>query len=457
MNEKYYNILLPVPTEGVYTYYSEGNLHAGERVIVPFGKRDMTGIVIGVTEKPDFECKEITMCYNESPLFSENYIKFLKNMSSYYTVPLGLVFHGVISEKILNVEIDNQENVKSHPVKNITLTDEQQKISDSININSYSCHLIKGITGSGKTEIYQDVAKKVINAGKQVLYIVPEISLTPQLIERLAYRLGVEPSIYHYKLTDKLRKKHFIDFATGSSKFMLGARSALFVPAKDLGLIIIDEEHDSSYKQTMPNPRYHARDVAKKLCELYGARLILGSATPSIESYYEAINTNSLFILKERYNNALLPKVVVIDMREERAEKNYTLFSKTLQKNVKETVEKGEQVIFLINRRGFASYTQCLECGTVLECPKCAIPLIYHNQTNSYKCHYCNYEIINPKCPKCDSEALEHFGLGSEKVELSAKKMFPDYRIERLDSDSLTKKNEHVEIITCPGKQSIGT
>ena len=197
----------------------------------------------------------------------------------------------------------------------------------------------------------------------------------------------------------------------------------------------------------MPNPRYNAREVAKKLCELYDAKLILGSATPSIDSYYEAINTHSLFTLKNRYNNATLPKVVVIDMKAERAERNYTLFSKTLKKNVEETIARGEQVIFLINRRGFSSYTQCMECGEVIECKKCAIPMIYHAQTNSHKCHYCNSELHNAKCPKCDSEALEHFGLGSEKVEIQARAIFPEYKIERLDSDSLSKKNEHIEIL----------
>ena len=435
MNEKYYNILLPVPTEGVYTYYSEGNLHAGERVIVPFGKRDMTGIVIGITEKPDFECKEITMCYNESPLFSENYIKFLKNMSSYYTVPLGLVFHGVISEKILNVEIDNQENVKSHPVKNITLTDEQQKISDSINIDSYSCHLIKGITGSGKTEIYQDVAKKVINAGKQVLYIVPEISLTPQLIERLAYRLGVEPSIYHYKLTDKLRKKHFIDFATGSSKFMLGARSALFVPAKDLGLIIVDEEHESSYKQD-ESPSYHLRDMAVMYANILNIPVILGSATPSVESIYNAeCGKYILHTLKERPNHATLPQIEIIDMKNTNL--IGSMIAEPIYDELSNIVKRNEQAIILLNRKGYSTYLYCQQCGAVATCLNCSVGLVSYKSKNKSVCRYCNTEYDKLTCSVCGSNVFKEYGYGTEKVEEFLENMFPD-KVIRIDTESIT-------------------
>ncbi len=278
--------------------------------------------------------------------------------------------------------------------------------------------------------------------------MAPEIALVSQLTIRTIERFGSDSvAIWHSSITEAEKYETWKKLRNNEIKILFGARSAVFAPIQDIGLIIIDEEHDSSYKQTMPNPRYNAKDVAKKLCELYNAKLILGSATPTIESYYEAINTNSLFTLKERYNNAQLPKVIIIDMKEERAERNYSIFSRTLINNVKETIKKGEQVIFLINRRGFSSYTQCMECGTVLECPKCAIPLIYHSATNSYKCHYCNHIEYEPRCPKCNSDALEHFGLGSQKVEIVAKEVFPDYKIERLDSDSLSKKNEHIEIL----------
>ena len=466
MNLKYAQVLVDINKLGTKTFSYlipeslKDEIKVGQAVSIPFGRRkeELKAYVVGFSDylEEGIKAKEISEILDNTPLFSLEYLKLLEWVSSYYFCDIQTVLNAALPQKFF------EKNVKKYRTPKIKdkifdtkkinsdfeLSKAQKKVYDEINKVGAKTSLLYGITGSGKTEIYFKLIEDTINQGKNVIFMAPEIALVSQLTVRTIERFGADcVAIWHSSITEAQKYETWKKLRNNEIKILFGARSAVFAPMKDLGLIIIDEEHDSSYKQTMPNPRYNARDVAKKLCELYGAKLILGSATPSIESYYEAINTNSLFVLKERYNNALLPKVVVIDMREERAEKNYTLFSRTLQKNVKETIEKGEQVIFLINRRGFASYTQCLECGTVLECPKCAIPLIYHNQTNSYKCHYCNYEVINPKCPKCESDALGHFGLGSEKVELSARKMFPDYRIERLDSDSLTKKNEHVEIL----------
>ena len=466
MNLKYAQVLVDINKLGTKTFSYlipeslKDEIKVGQAVSIPFGRRkeELKAYVVGFSDylEEGIKAKEISEILDNTPLFSLEYLKLLEWVSSYYFCDIQTVLNTALPQKFFEKNVKKYRTPKIKDkifdIKKINsdfeLSKAQKKVYDEINKVGAKTSLLYGITGSGKTEIYFKLIEDTINQGKNVIFMAPEIALVSQLTMRTIERFGADcVAIWHSSITEAQKYETWKKLRNNEIKILFGARSAVFVPMKDLGLIIIDEEHDSSYKQTMPNPRYNARDVAKKLCELYGAKLILGSATPSIESYYEAINTNSLFVLKERYNNALLPKVVVIDMREERAEKNYTLFSRTLQKNVKETIEKGEQVIFLINRRGFASYTQCLECGTVLECPKCAIPLIYHNQTNSYKCHYCNYEVVNPKCPKCESDALEHFGLGSEKVELSARKMFPNYRIERLDSDSLTKKNEHVEIL----------
>ena len=466
MNLKYAQVLVDINKLGTKTFSYlipeslKNEIKVGQAVSIPFGRRkeELKAYVVGFSDylEEGIKAKEISEILDNTPLFSLEYLKLLEWVSSYYFCDIQTVLNTALPQKFFEKNVKKYRTPKIKDkifdIKKINsdfeLSKAQKKVYDEINKVGAKTSLLYGITGSGKTEIYFKLIEDTINQGKNVIFMAPEIALVSQLTMRTIERFGADcVAIWHSSITEAQKYETWKKLRNNEIKILFGARSAVFAPMKDLGLIIIDEEHDSSYKQTMPNPRYNARDVAKKLCELYGAKLILGSATPSIESYYEAINTNSLFVLKERYNNALLPKVVVIDMREERAEKNYTLFSRTLQKNVKETIEKGEQVIFLINRRGFASYTQCLECGTVLECPKCAIPLIYHNQTNSYKCHYCNYEVVNPKCPKCESDALEHFGLGSEKVELSARKMFPDYRIERLDSDSLTKKNEHVEIL----------
>ncbi|MDE7314654.1 MAG: primosomal protein N' [Mucispirillum sp.] len=435
MEIAYYNILLPVPTEGVYTYFSEGLLNTGERVIVPFGKREITGIVLEKIEKPDFECKEIIMCCDNIPLFSKEYITFLKNIASYYTCPLGLVLHGVLSEKILNIEISETEPVKNHPVKEIILTKEQQKIADNIQLNTYCCHLIKGITGSGKTEIYQEAAKKVINSGKQVLYIVPEISLTQQLIERLAYRLGVEPSIYHYKLTDKARKKHFTDFATGNSKFMLGARSALFVPAKNIGLIIVDEEHESSYKQDEA-PSYHLRDMAVMYANILNIPIILGSATPSVESIYNAESGKYvLHSLTERPNHATLPEIKIIDMKTTNL--IGSIIAEPVYDELSNVVKRNEQAIILLNRKGYSTYLYCQQCGALAECLNCSVGLVSFKLRNKALCRYCNTEYNNLICSVCGSKIFKEYGYGTEKVEEFLESMFPD-KIIRIDTESVS-------------------
>ena len=399
---------------------------------------------------------EISEIIESEPLFSPQYLQLLEWVANYYFCDIQSVLNTALPQKFFekNVKKYRKPKIKNkiYNTEKITadfkLSAQQQKVYDEIKHVSAKTSLLYGITGSGKTEIYFKLIEDVISKGKNVIFMAPEIALVSQLTIRTIERFGSDcVAIWHSSITEAEKYETWKKLKNNEIKILFGARSAIFAPIQNLGLVIIDEEHDSSYKQSMPNPRYHAREVAKKLCELYSAKLILGSATPTIESYYEAINTNSLFILKERYNNAQLPKVITVDMRLERAEKNYSIFSRTLVKNVEQTIAQKKQVIFLINRRGFSSYTQCMECATVIECPKCAIPLIYHKDTNSYKCHYCNYTISEPKCPKCGSDSFEHFGIGSQKVEIMAREKFPSLRIERLDSDSLSKKNEHIEIL----------
>lgn len=435
MEINYYNILLPVPTEGVYTYFSQGNIQVGERVVVPFGNRTLTGIVVEKTTKPDFECKEILMCYNETPLFSEKYINFLKQISSYYVCPLGLVLHGVISDKLLNTEIIETEDIKCHEQHNIELTEAQKQIAESIDITKYSCHLIKGITGSGKTEIYQEVAKKVIASGRKVLYIVPEISLTPQLIKRMSFRLGIEPSVFHYKLNDKLRKKHFIDFATGKSLFMLGARSALFIPAKNIGLIIVDEEHESSYKQD-ESPAYNLRDMAVLYGSILNIPVILGSATPSIESLYNAkTNKYILHELKDRPNSATLPEINIIDIKKN--DMVGSLIAEPIYDELSNVVKNNQQAILLLNRLGYSTYLYCQQCGQIATCLNCSVGLITSKSKNKIFCRYCDTDYENLKCSCCGSSLFKEYGAGTEKVEEFLENMFPN-KVIRIDTESIS-------------------
>ena len=465
-NRKYAQVLVDINKLGTKTFSYlipetlKSDIQIGQAVSIPFGRRkeDLKAYVVGFCDylEDGIKAKEISSIIEHEPLFTNSYLELLEWVANYYYCDIQAVLNTALPQKFFekNVKKYRKPKIKNKlfDVEKISgdskLTDTQQKVYDEIKHVNSKTSLLYGITGSGKTEIYFKLIEDTIKQGKNVIFMAPEIALVSQLTIRTIERFGSEAvAIWHSSITEAEKYETWKKLRNNEIKILFGARSAVFAPIQNLGLIIIDEEHDSSYKQTMPNPRYHARDVAKKLCALYDAKLILGSATPTIESYYEAINTNSLFVLKERYNNAKLPDVVIIDMREERAERNYSIFSRTLIKNTEEAIKRGEQVIFLINRRGFSSYSQCVECGKVLECPKCAIPLIYHSDTNSYKCHYCNHVEYEPKCHDCNSEALEHFGMGSQKVEIVAREVFPEYRIERLDSDSLSKKNEHIEIL----------
>lgn len=465
MPNKYAQILVDINKLGTKTFSYlipdelKDTIKIGQAVLIPFGfrKQKLKGYVVGFSSYLDesIKAKELSEIIETEPLFSLEYLKLLEWVSEYYYCDIQTVLKTALPSKFFEKNVKKYRkpriankiydvNIK----QNNELSQEQKKVYDEIKKVSAPTSLIYGITGSGKTEIYFKLIEDTIKKGKNVIFLAPEITLVSQLTIRTIERFGRDiVAIWHSSITEAEKYETWKKLKNNEIRILFGARSAVFAPISDVGLIIIDEEHDSSYKQTMPNPRYHARDVAKKLCELHNAKLILGSATPSIESYYEAINTNSLFTLKHRYNDAKLPKVIIIDMLKERAEHNFSLFSKTLIQKANETVERGEQVIFLINRRGFSTYTQCMECGAVLECKKCAIPLIYHSDTNSYKCHYCNYEITDPVCPNCGSIALENFGMGSQKVEVVARATFPNFKIERLDSDSLSKKNEHVEIL----------
>ena len=356
----------------------------------------------------------------------------------------------IIEEKVYRNPLDifkTAETKEQFP----ELTREQQQAYEKIekHLGSYEKILLHGVTSSGKTEVYFRAIKKVLEQGKNVLFLAPEIALASVLTKRIAKRFGTEKTaIWHSSISDGEKFDVWQKIKNNEIKILAGARSAVFAPLKNIGLIIIDEEHESAYKQTMPAPRYDARMVAQKLAQLNNAPLILGSATPDVSSYYYAKNSNSLIELKKRYNNYPMAKVRVIDMREERFRANNGIFSRALVKAIEDNLRDKKQAIILLNRRGFSTYTQCLACGEVIQCPRCAIPLIFHSQTQTLKCHYCEHEEPMPaQCPKCGSEALKNCGTGVQKVEIITQKLFPEAKIVRLDSDALTKKNLHIEIL----------
>lgn len=331
-----------------------------------------------------------------------------------------------------NISKRGQENDDNHGIqqKNLTM-------------------LLHGVTASGKTEVYFKLIDDAIKSGKNVLFLAPEIALASQLTKRLAKKFGTKDvAIWHSSISDGERYDVWQRLYKNNIKILAGARSAVFAPLKDIGLIIIDEEHEGAYKQTSPAPRYDAKIVAQKLAEFHHCPLLLGSATPDISVYYRAVNSGNLFEMKHRYRNAPIAPVTVINMQEYARAAYKNVISKPLQVAITETVEKKQQVILLINRRGFATFTQCQACGHVIECPNCAIPMIWHAKDQRLKCHYCNQVERFPEiCPECGSDALKISGTGTQKIEQYIKEIFPDYRVERVDSDILVRKGEHIRLL----------
>lgn len=345
------------------------------------------------------------------------------------------------------IDIFKQQNLEPFP----PLLDEQKTVYEEIEkrLGSHSSILLHGVTSSGKTEVYFKAIQKVLEQGKNVLFLAPEIALASVLTQRLARRFGTDKTaIWHSSISDGEKFDVWQKIKNNEIRILAGARSAVFAPLKNIGLIIIDEEHESAYKQTMPAPRYDARKVAQKLAELNNCPLLSGSATPDINTYYYAKNSGNLLEMKKRYNDYPMAKVRVVDMREEHFRANHGVFSRSLKTAIEKNLRDKKQTIILMNRRGFSTYTQCLACGEVIQCPKCAIPLIFHSQTQTLKCHYCEHEEpLVTQCPKCGSDALQNCGTGVQKVELIAQKLFPNCNIVRLDSDSLARKNEHIRIL----------
>ncbi len=319
-------------------------------------------------------------------------------------------------------------------------------ISETFNHTPFLLH---GVTASGKTEVYFKLIDDTIKSGKNVLFLAPEIALASQLTKRLARKFGTEDvAIWHSSISEGERYDVWQKLYKNEIKILAGARSAVFAPLKNIGLIIIDEEHEGAYKQTTPAPRYDARFVARKLAELHNCPLILGSATPDISSYYYAVNSSHLYQLLKRYNNAKVAPVTVINMQEYGQAAYKHLISKPLQTAINETLENKQQVILLINRRGYSTSTQCQGCGHVIECPNCAIPMIWHSKDNMLKCHYCNHvEYFPETCPNCGCDILKNSGTGTQKIEEYVKELFQGYNIARIDSDVLTRKGEHIRLL----------
>jgi len=347
----------------------------------------------------------------------------------------------VIYEEVsrYNVSISGKYHV-------VNLNNDQLNVVNQIEINKFNGYLLYGVTGSGKTEVYMEIISRVIKDRKTAIMLVPEISLTPQIVDRFVTKFGSDIAILHSGLSDAERYDEYRKIRNGSVKIVVGARSAIFAPFENLGIIIIDEEHSSTYKQDN-HPRYHARDVALMRGKYHNCPVLMGSATPSLESFARAGNgIYKLLTLTKRAGNGSLPIVDIVDMKDEVKRGNFIISNK-LEKKIKDRLVKGEQIILLLNRRGYSSMLTCRDCGSVLKCPNCDISLTHHKSNNTNRCHYCNYSIKNVStCHECGSDKIKEFGLGTEKLEEELNRLFKA-RVIRMDMDTTSKKGMHEKII----------
>ena len=355
-----------------------------------------------------------------------------------------LMEHGLIKSEEEIVFRYNTREYNKDVQKNLTA--EQSMAIKEIEESEENLILLKGVTGSGKTEVYMRIVEKTLEEGKSVIVLVPEIALTPQMIERFKGRFGSNVALFHSKLSDGERFDEWYRVKEGKASLIIGARSAIFLPAKNLGLIIIDEEHENTYKSDQ-NPKYQTKEVAEYIAKLKGCKVILGSATPTIESYYRAISGEMKLVeLNHRVDNKPMPKMMLVDMREELRSGNKSLFSRRLYASMKEKLEKGEQIILFLNRRGFSTFVSCRSCGYVFHCEDCDISMTYH-KNGFLVCHYCGKTKKQPNlCPKCGSKYVKFFGAGTERVEEEVRRYFKNARILRMDVDTTRAKDSHEKI-----------
>ncbi len=334
--------------------------------------------------------------------------------------------------------------------KTITLNKDQQSVYNTIveHLHEAKTFLLHGVTSSGKTEIYLNVVEKVLTQGKTAIIMVPEISLTPALTARFKARFKAQVAVYHSRLSIGERYDEWRRIKTGKAKILIGARSSVFAPLENIGIIILDEEHSDAYRQE-ENPKYDAKKIALTRAKHHNIPVVLGSATPSVESYYRALkNDYHLLTLKKRAEQSTLPTVAIIDMKKEFIEGNTSVFSKSLYAAMQKRFEKNEQTLLLINRRGHANFVLCRQCGHTIECDDCDVSMTYHHKKQQLKCHYCEATKPMPKtCPKCHSEHIRYMGLGSERVELELQKAFPTAKIYRMDRDTTQVKDGHAKLL----------
>ncbi|MBI4412720.1 MAG: primosomal protein N' [Deltaproteobacteria bacterium] len=454
----YAEIVFPVPLAHSFTYEVSPAtpLKRGFLVEVPFGRRRAIGVVAEIHQnKPERPTRKVETPLHSEAVVPEFFWEWLGWVSRYYLTPIGEVLASALPSKFFKLRSAKQRppSIRSSPFakhwlteKEIQLNQDQKGILSSlveqVDKNRFFPSLLFGVTGSGKTEIYLKLLQQVVLKGRSAIFLVPEIGLTPQIVGRFRQVFGEKLALTHSGLTENQRLHEWKRCRDGSARVIVGTRSALFSPFADCGLIVIDEEHDSSYKQE-EGFRYHARDLALMRGKIQNSVVLMGSATPSLESFYNARSGKyHLYTLRERAGDAVMPKIRLVDMAAfKRQTKSVLSLCDELHQAIAETLKRKEQVLILINRRGFANSFFCLACEKAFLCPNCSVNLTCHRASKSLLCHYCGYEMGIPQsCPSCASREVTLLGLGTETVEEEIKTWFPKARVARLDRDSAQKK-----------------
>ncbi|MCY7579646.1 primosomal protein N' [Bacillus altitudinis] len=459
----------PEQLKPIQKHVQKGHLEVRYHVSQKSGKKKVRTLQIAVT-KEKLEEKQKQLKKNAVKqkalltfLFQANETTFLakdlqqQTGASSQTLK-ALIQEGLLTESYEEIYRDPYRDREFTPSTPLDLTAEQAEaakpIHQAVSDDKHETFLLHGVTGSGKTEIYLQTIDHVLQKGKEAIVLVPEISLTPQMVQRFKERFGSNVAVLHSGLStgekyDEWRKIHRKEV-----KLVVGARSAVFAPFENLGMIIIDEEHESSYKQE-EMPRYHAKDVAIERAGRHQCPVVLGSATPSLESYARAKKgVYTLLTLKRRVNQQQLPHVSLIDMREELRNGNRSMFSEELMLRLKEVLERKEQAVLFLNKRGYSSFVMCRDCGYVEQCPHCEISLTYHRFQKRLKCHYCGHEAPVPaECPECHSEHIRYFGTGTQRVEEELTKVLPEARVIRMDVDTTSRKGAHEKLLTSFGNK----
>lgn len=453
----------------------EKKAHVGSQVLLPFGKAKRVGYIVGFVETSDVKgIKDIDSVLSPHPLFSRESVELAKWMSEYYNSFFMTALRTVMPPGTARIEkralqsklrkplygqipnpksqTPNKSQISISKTQKFELTMEQKtalrSIATDIDIKKFSVSLLYGITGSGKTEVYLRAADYAVNTGGGAIILVPEVGLTPQIIERFNEHFGEKLGVYHSEMREKDKDIAWMQIAGGEKQVVLGTRSALFTPVKNLKLIVLDEEYENTYKQEQ-NPRYHAREVAFALARRSNSVVVLGSASPSVETFYHAKKGDyKLLTLPKRIDDRALPPVEVVDMRSELKAKNYNVLSRKLNEKIKSVIQKKEQAILFINRRGYFSFVMCRTCGHAIQCPKCSASLIYYMNDKKLRCNHCGFSSEAPViCPKCQSSQIKFFGGGTQRIEQEVARIVPDARILRLDRDTVKKKGSYETII----------